>query len=38
LNTIDNADQIFFVNAGEIVLAGSMRQALDMLMRDKRKT
>jgi len=36
LNTIDNADEIYFVNAGEIVLAGSMAQAVKMLTRQKR--
>jgi ATP-binding cassette subfamily B protein len=38
LNTINNADQIFFVNGGEITLAGSMQHALDMLMHGKRKS
>ena len=32
LNTIENADEIFFVNSGEIIAAGSFREALDMLM------
>jgi ATP-binding cassette subfamily B protein len=36
LNTIENADEIFFINAGEIVSAGSMEHALDMLMHGKR--
>jgi len=36
LNTIDNADEIYFVNAGEIVLAGSMAQAVKMLTSQKR--
>jgi ATP-binding cassette subfamily B protein len=36
LNTIANADEIFFVNAGDIVPAGSMEHALDMLMHGKR--
>ena len=31
LNTIDNADEIFFVNAGQITRAGSMEQAVKML-------
>lgn len=31
LNTIENADHIFFVNAGEIVAAGNLQSALDML-------
>ena len=36
LNTIAGADEIFFVNAGEIVPAGSMEHALDMLLHGKR--
>ena len=36
LNTIANADEIFFVNAGEVTQAGSMQHAVDMLMRGKR--
>ena len=36
LNTIENADEIFFINAGEIISAGSMRHALEMLMHGKR--
>lgn len=36
LNTIQNADDIFFVNAGEIVHAGSFDHALEMLMHGKR--
>ncbi|HTW63563.1 MAG TPA: ABC transporter ATP-binding protein [Bryobacteraceae bacterium] len=36
LNTIDKVDQIFFVNSGEITLAGSMDHAVDMLLREKR--
>ncbi len=36
LNTIDNADEIYFVNAGTIVLAGSMAQAVKMLTGQKR--
>ncbi|MBZ5677722.1 MAG: ABC transporter ATP-binding protein/permease [Acidobacteriia bacterium] len=36
LNTIDNVDQIFFVNSGEVALAGSMEHALDMLLHEKR--
>jgi ATP-binding cassette subfamily B protein len=38
LNTIENADQIFFVNGGEIKLAGSMQQAVDMLLHGKRQS
>jgi ATP-binding cassette, subfamily B, bacterial len=36
LNTIANADEIFFVNAGDITPAGSMQHALDMLLHGKR--
>jgi ATP-binding cassette subfamily B protein len=38
LNTINNADQICFVNGGEITLAGSMEHALEMLLHGKRKS
>ena len=36
LNTIANADEIFFVNAGDITAAGSMSHALEMLLHGKR--
>jgi ATP-binding cassette subfamily B protein len=36
LNTIVKVDQIFFVNSGAIVLAGSMEHALEMLLHQKR--
>lgn len=36
LNTIENADEIFFVNGGEIIRAGSMDNAVDMLLHTKR--
>ena len=35
LNTIENADEIFFVNSGNIIAAGSFQEALDMLMHGK---
>jgi ATP-binding cassette subfamily B protein len=38
LNTIENADDIFFVNAGEITRAGTMQQAVDMLLHGKRQS
>lgn len=38
LNTIENADQIFFVNGGEITLAGDMEHAVDMLLHGQRKS
>ncbi|MEI6650364.1 MAG: ABC transporter ATP-binding protein [Candidatus Moraniibacteriota bacterium] len=36
LNTIENADEIFFVNAKTIKNAGSMQHAVDMLLHGKR--
>lgn len=36
LNTIQNADEIFFVNAGEVIRAGSFDHAVNMLMEGKR--
>lgn len=36
LNTIENADEIFFVNAGELTRAGSMHDALDLLLHHHR--
>ena len=36
LNTIENADEIFFVNAGEIIPAGSFNDAVNKLLHDKR--
>lgn len=36
LNTIENADDILFVNAGEVTRAGSMQQAVDMLLNGER--
>lgn len=38
LNTIENADEIFFVNGGEITRAGSMEHAVDMLLHGKRES
>lgn len=38
LNTIANADEIFFVNAGHITEAGSMQNAIDMLLHGKRES
>ena len=38
LNTIENADEILFVNAGEITPAGSMQDALDLLLHHKRES
>ncbi len=36
LNTIENADEIFFVNSGEVIRAGSLDDAVNMLMEGKR--
>ena len=36
LNTIENADEIFFINAGELTPAGSMNDALDLLLHHHR--
>lgn len=38
LNTIENADEIFFINDGEVTPAGSMEHALHMLLDEKRKS
>jgi len=38
LNTIENADEIFFVNAGEVTRAGSMDHAMDMLLHGERES
>lgn len=38
LNTIENADDIFFVNAGRVEHAGSMEHAVDMLLHGKRES
>lgn len=36
LNTIENADEIYFVNEGEVQKAGTLQHALDMLLKGKR--
>ncbi len=36
LNTIENADEIFFANSGEVTKAGSMENAVDLLLHNKR--
>jgi ATP-binding cassette subfamily B protein len=38
LNTIQNADEIFFVNSGEVVRAGSFDHAVNMLLHGKRES
>ena len=36
LNTIENADEIFFVNSGEVIRAGSFDDAIERLLHGKR--
>jgi ATP-binding cassette subfamily B protein len=36
LNTIENADEIFFVNSGEVNRAGSLGDAMGMLLKGNR--
>lgn len=38
LNTIENADEIFFVNSGEVVRAGSLEDAVNLLLHGKRES
>jgi len=38
LNTIQNADEIYFVNSGQVIPAGSFDQALEFLMHTKRNS
>ncbi len=38
LNTIENADEIFFVNSGKVIPAGSFSEALDLLMHGKKES
>lgn len=38
LNTIENADEIYFVNAGEVTKAGSLDHAVNMLLHEKRES
>lgn len=38
LNTIANADEIFFVNGGEVTPAGSLDHAMDMLLHKQRQS
>lgn len=38
LNTIENADEIFFVNAGALQMAGSLDNALHLLLEGKRES
>lgn len=36
LNTIQNADEIFFINYGNVVAAGNLEHALDLLLNEER--
>ena len=36
LNTIENADEIYFINSGEVTRAGSFKEAVEKLMSGKR--
>ena len=38
LNTIENADEIFFINSSRIIQAGSMENAVQLLMEDKQNS
>jgi len=38
LNTIENADEIFFVNSGEVLQAGSLNDAVNLLLHGKRES
>lgn len=38
LNTIENADEIFFINSGSVVKAGSLNDAVNLLLHGKRES
>lgn len=38
LNTIENADEIYFVNSGKVVRAGSLNDAVNLLLHGKRES
>jgi ATP-binding cassette subfamily B protein len=38
LNTIENADEIFFVNTGKVVRAGTFKDAVDLLLHGKNES
>jgi ATP-binding cassette, subfamily B, bacterial len=38
LNTIENADEIYFVNSGKVVRAGSLDDAVNLLLHGKRES
>ena len=38
LNTIENADEIYFINSGAVTHAGSMQDAVNLLLKGKRES
>ncbi len=38
LNTIENADEIYFVNSGKVTHAGSLHEAVNLLLSNKRES
>jgi len=38
LNTIENADEIYFINSGSVTKAGSMEDAVNLLLKGKRES
>jgi len=38
LNTIENADEIYFINSGSVIKAGSLQDAVKLLLHDKRES
>jgi len=38
LNTIENADEIYFINSGSVTKAGSMQDAVNLLLKGKRES
>jgi ATP-binding cassette subfamily B protein len=38
LNTIESADEIYFVNSGAVTKAGSLNDAVNLLLHDKRES
>jgi ATP-binding cassette subfamily B protein len=38
LNTIENADEIFFINSGSVTKAGSLQDAVNLLLHGKRES
>jgi len=38
LNTIENADEIYFINSGSVTKAGSLNDAVNLLLHGKRES